>query len=92
MRRFVRLGCSRLLRRDTSPFLITGSCYPDHRACLLLAHCEIGGTGKIGRGRGIADMGGPAVGSTQSRLTQLGQWIAADDFPFLAYCGLNSTS
>jgi len=31
---------------------------------------KIGGTGKIGRGRGIADMAGPAVGSTWSRLTQ----------------------
>ena len=32
----------------------------------LLAHCEIGGTGKIDRNRGIADIAGPAVGSARS--------------------------
>jgi hypothetical protein len=42
-------------------------------ACLLMAHCEIGDTGKIGRDRGIADMAGRAVGSTQSRLTRNGR-------------------
>jgi hypothetical protein len=36
----------------------------------LLAHHEIGGTGKIGRDRGEADMAEPAVGSLRSRLTQ----------------------
>jgi hypothetical protein len=37
----------------------------------FLAHHEILLQRKIRRGRGIADMAGPAVGSTQSRLTQL---------------------
>jgi hypothetical protein len=36
-----------------------------------LAHCEIGGTGKIDRNQRIADMAGPAVGSTRSRLTHM---------------------
>jgi hypothetical protein len=37
-----------------------------------MADCEIGGTGKIDRDRGIADMAGLAVGLPQSRLTQGG--------------------
>jgi hypothetical protein len=45
-----------------------------------VAHCEIGGTGKIGRGRGIADMAGPAVGSTQSRMTLADVSCFADRF------------
>ena len=39
---------------------------------LSLAHCEIGGTEKIGCGRGTTEMGEPAVGWTRSRLTRLG--------------------
>jgi hypothetical protein len=27
-----------------------------------------------------------------TRLTHFRQWVAADEFPSLAYCGLNSTS